>query len=83
MKDTPIQTLRWRCRRGMLELELLLTPFLDHQYSSLSFPHQQDFINLLTLPDPDLYNYLIGALLAPPEFKLIVEKIRDYHHHQS
>ena len=67
----------------MLELELLLNPFLDHVYPALSPKLQQNFIDLLEFPDPDLYNFLMGSEIPDTQFQIIVTKIRDYHHHQS
>lgn len=52
--------LRWRCRRGMLELDLLLQGFLDSGYTALSEPQQECFVTLLELPDQTLFEYLMG-----------------------
>lgn len=52
--------LRWRCRRGMRELDIVLTAFLDAQYPHLSSDDKARFESLLELPDPDLYAYLLG-----------------------
>lgn len=52
--------LAWRCRRGMLELDLLLEGFLQHGYDSLSRAEQEDFNRLLELADQELLNGLLG-----------------------
>lgn len=54
-------TLRWRCRRGMLELDMLLIPFFDKAYPGLSATEKKLFATLLEAPDPELYNWLIGT----------------------
>lgn len=54
-----IKRLRWQCRRGMLELDLILVAFLDKNYLNLSAPYQDLFEQLLTYSDQDLYHYLI------------------------
>ena len=59
MKDDTSR-LRWRCRRGMLELDLVLQSFLSSNFSSLSADDQARFELLLELPDPDLCAYLLG-----------------------
>ncbi len=46
--------LRWRARRGMLELDLLLVPFFDEAFTSLSPARQDTFVRLLEQDDPDL-----------------------------
>lgn len=53
--------LAWRCRRGMLELDLLLIPFFDAHFSDLSHDDQVIFQRLLECTDPELYTWLIGA----------------------
>ena len=52
--------IRWRCRRGMLELDLLLQRFLKKHLTSLSPVMLSKFENLLLCPDPDLYAWLMG-----------------------
>ncbi|OIZ95151.1 hypothetical protein A1D18_03375 [Candidatus Rickettsiella isopodorum] len=53
------QRLRWQCRRGMLELDLILQAFFDKNYLTL-VPNDQDlFEQLLTYSDQELYSYLI------------------------
>lgn len=50
--------LRWRCRRGMLELDMLLGRFLDEHYPHLDARQQHDFADLLELDDPELWQRL-------------------------
>ena len=52
--------LRWQCRRGMLELDLLLEAFLDRIYPTLSDQEKHTFIRLLDTPDPDLNAWILG-----------------------
>ncbi len=51
---------RWRCHRGMWELDLLLLPFFDRHFVKLTPGQQVDFCRLLEHPDPDLYAWLLG-----------------------
>lgn len=53
------QRLKWRCRRGMLELDLLLQGFLDDGYDELTYSQQHRFAQLLELPDQQLLDYLM------------------------
>jgi antitoxin CptB len=69
--------LKWQCRRGMKELDLVLTRYLEQHYEKASTLEKHTFQNLLKLPDPDLYAYLIGA--AKPtqhETLALLEKIK-------
>lgn len=52
--------LRWRCRRGMKELDRLLTAYLDRDFLSASAAEQAGFRELLELQDPVLYDYCLG-----------------------
>lgn len=53
-----LRRLRWRCRRGMLELDILLQRFLDQGYTRLDEHQRQAFNDLLELPDNTLLAYL-------------------------
>jgi antitoxin CptB len=52
--------LRWACRRGMLELDVLFMPFVESGFSELSDEKQELFERLLTFDDPDLYAWFMG-----------------------
>ena len=52
--------LRWRCRRGMLELDLLLTAFVEMEYNNLSREDTELFSILLDYTDQDLLDLLLG-----------------------
>ena len=52
--------LRWLCRRGMKELDLLLINYLDNIYPSADASDQQAFEQLLEMADPDLYTLVTG-----------------------
>lgn len=69
--------LRWRCRRGMLELDLLLQGFLDRVFHELSEIEKREFEALLDHPDPVLLDWLMGRAV-PVEQGLadVVERIR-------
>ena len=52
--------LRWRCRRGMRELDVLLTRYLEEAYPGASAGDQAAFRRILDMPDPELYGLLLG-----------------------
>jgi len=54
-----LQRLQWQCRRGMLELDLILRAFLDKNCLTLSLDDQELFEQLLTYSDQALYACLI------------------------
>ena len=53
-----LRRLRWRCRRGLLELDIVLKRFLDQEYDKLNDGQRQLFDELLELPDNTLLAYL-------------------------
>lgn len=57
--------LRWRCRRGMKELDVLLTRYVDEEFAGASSEQQEAFRALLDTPDPQIWAYCLG-LEAPP-----------------
>ena len=52
--------LRWLCRRGMKELDVVMTRYLDCCYAEADEAEKKGFITLLEMPDPDLYSLLLG-----------------------
>lgn len=71
----PISKLRLRCRRGMLELDLILQRYLNHHYPSAPPREQSQFLELLELQDPELYPLVTGATPPSTEHRSLIEKI--------
>jgi len=69
--------LRWACRRGMLELDLLLLPFLENVYLQLSAHEQILFEKLLLFNDQELFDWIV-RYQAPtnPEFIPLIERVQ-------
>lgn len=67
MADVELSRLRWRCRRGMRELDVLLLDYVDRHYSKVTDVEQRCFRRLLTLPDPEILALLTGRSLAQDE----------------
>jgi antitoxin CptB len=63
--DRELARLRWRCRRGMLENDLILARFLDARGAALSGDEASALSRLLDLPDGELWALLSGR--AEPE----------------
>src|SRR3990167_8879481 len=73
-----LDRVRWRCRRGLLELDVMLQDFLAQRYVSLTPPEQQAFDLLLETPDVTLLAYLQGDQCpSDKELVEIVAKIRQ------
>ncbi len=60
MGDPEMARLRWRCRRGMRELDMLLLGYVDDTYPQAGPAEQAAFRRLLTTPDPEILALLTG-----------------------
>jgi antitoxin CptB len=70
--------LRWRCRRGMRELDALLTGYFERGYPRAVAAERDAFARLLELPDPELFGYLVGrAETAEEPLRDVIARIRN------
>ncbi|MGH8610880.1 MAG: succinate dehydrogenase assembly factor 2 [Gammaproteobacteria bacterium] len=75
---TSIDRLRWRCRRGMRELDIVLERFLDRRYHQLTEADQLRFAELLDQADQDIMAWLLGtAQPGDPVSLKLIEEIRS------
>ncbi len=73
-----LDRVRWHCRRGMLELDLLLQRFVDRHLESLTPDEMERFKAVLDLQDGDLWQLLSGrADVQDERLKPIVAMIRE------
>ena len=69
---------RWQCRRGMLELDLLLNNFVDKKVHALSQQEKQSFELLLSYPDQTLLDLLLGnSVSSDPAIAILVQQIQS------
>ncbi len=72
-----IARVRWACRRGMLELDVLFQPFVESQYEQLSTKDKHTFVRLLEGEDPDLFAWFMGhEPCQDPELAEMVIRVR-------
>ncbi|MGE5143808.1 MAG: succinate dehydrogenase assembly factor 2 [Acidobacteriota bacterium] len=57
---TELDRLRWRCRRGMLENDLILTRFLDVRGAGITDLEVVALDRLLSLSDNELWDLIAG-----------------------
>ena len=69
--------LRWRCRRGMRELDQLLTRWLDRDWPTASESERGVFLRLLDCEDDRLWRWFLGHE-TPPDVALdaLVRRLR-------
>ena len=70
--------LRWACRRGMLELDLILEPFVENFYETLEEADQLRFEVLLESEDQSLFMWLMKRQSPDsPDMQRIVQIIHE------
>lgn len=66
--------------RGTREMDLMLGRFTDAHISGFSEAEMTSLEMLMELPDPDIYNWIIGAAVPPDGMDtLLLRRIRDFH----
>ncbi len=69
----------WASRRGMLELDLILVPFVESCFLEMTTDDQQNYIQLLESDDTDLFSWFLGRQLPEnPELVSIVRQIISF-----
>ena len=69
-------------RRGLQELDLVLTPFVELRFSELNQEDKVSFLELLENNDMDLMDWIINEKPTPKEFNNIVIQVKDYLKHE-
>ena len=71
-----LQQFQWMCRRGMLELDLVLMKLIDCYYHCWNDQQKQDVYDFLQQDDPTLFNLLITKKTqCEPRFDWIINNI--------
>lgn len=72
--------IKWACRRGMLELDVIIMPFFEECFDMLSEDEKQDFVALLECDDPDLFTWLMGhGRSENPALAAMTDKIVEHN----
>ena len=70
---------RWRCRRGMKELDVLLERFASRAFHRLVDGELDELERLLGQPDQDILEWIASATTTPPSgMRRIVALIRSH-----
>jgi antitoxin CptB len=72
--DEELRRLRWQCRRGMLELDHLLSGFLDRGYRDLDASGRTEFLALLDNQDQELSDWFMSRSI--PEDPVVRDLVR-------
>jgi antitoxin CptB len=68
--------IRWRCRRGLLENDLILTRFLDAKGATLTEDQIAMLDTLLALTDNDLWDLIAGRCEPDASVRPLVDELR-------
>ncbi len=72
--------LKWLCRRGMKELDILMETYLREDYPHSSPQHRKAFETLLEYQDPDILDLLFERKNDPdPNIQTLINILRDYN----
>lgn len=76
-----VRKLRWRCRRGMRELDQLMERYLDRRWPDAPAGERGVFLRLLDTEDDKLWRWFLGYDV-PPDAELadMVDRIRALPH---
>lgn len=67
--------LKWRCRRGMLELDEVFSVFLEKGYDDLSQEEQALLVDLLDQSDQTLWRWFLNVEVAEPTYQKLIHHI--------
>lgn len=84
LRDAEQRRFAWRCRRGMLELDIVLQNFVNVQFDSLNMGELQAFDDMLELPDNEFWDLINsskkmkkGSPAATEAANAMLEKLRS------
>jgi antitoxin CptB len=74
--EVRLRRIRWRCRRGLLENDLILARFLDAHAATLTDDEVAKLDALLDMTDDGLWDLLAGRVDADPALAPFVARLR-------
>ena len=76
--DAELRRLRWRCRRGMRELDQLMLRYLDARWAAADDAERSVFLRLLDTEDDKLWRWFMGRETAGDDaLDALVQRIVD------
>lgn len=77
--ENEIKRIYWASRRGMLELDLMLVPFMENCFRSLPAEKQQHYVALMECEDTQIFQWLLGT--ESPEDQDLLGIVNDIKAH--
>ncbi len=73
-----LKRIRWRCRRGMRELDQLFGRYVDREWAGASESQRGVFLRLLDCEDDKLWRWFMGYEVCPDAaLALLIQRIRQ------
>ena len=78
--NTDINKTKWKCRRGLRELDLLFRRYIEDNLDSLSPKDFEMFNSILDLEDQPLYDFIFKneSLNSPEKESFILNNIKNF-----
>ena len=78
--NTDINKTKWKCRRGLRELDLLFRRYSEDKLDSLSREDFEMFNSILDLEDQPLYDFIIKieSLNSPDKESFILKNLKNF-----
>ncbi|NKB39205.1 MAG: hypothetical protein GKR93_18905 [Gammaproteobacteria bacterium] len=72
-----LSRLRWRCRRGIKEMDLVFEHFLEQEYAELSSVQKHLFSQILEESDLDIMDWILGRKEPlKAEYNVLIQQFR-------
>ena len=80
--NTEINKTKWKCRRGLRELDLLFRRYSENNLESLSKEDFEMFNSILDLDDQHIYDFIFKnqSLNSPDKEKFILNNLKNFIH---
>ena len=81
--NTEINKTKWKCRRGLRELDLLFRKYSEKSLESLSKEDFEMFNSILDIEDQPLYDFIFKneSLNSPEKESFILKNIKKFSDH--
>jgi antitoxin CptB len=82
LREAEQRRLAWRCRRGMLELDILLQRFVSEHFNGLTLAEMAQLDTLLELPDNVFWELIQEVKTSATkslakEYTAVLQKLRE------
>ena len=69
------EKIKYSARRGMLELDIILAPYLNNCYMKEDLENKKLFVEFLTSEDSNMFDWLFKGVEAPGKYQELIKKI--------